>query len=178
MIRYYTICSFAIILILAIGLKQDVYADNRKDKIQATFLYNFLKYVSWPSSTFPNPDAAANICIYNNKSLEDALQYIATQKATERKIIITSLTSSDKPTKCHIVFISANGDVPQYFKQFSSQPTGLLLVSDIPGLIQKGGMIGIIEEKEYLALEINNTALTRAGLQASSKLLHIAKRVI
>ncbi len=153
-------------------------ADARKDKIEAAFLYNFLKYISWPASSFSDPDTAVHICIYNNPSLVDALGYVKRQKSTERTLVITALPISVRPEGCHIAFISAQGPFPVYFVEISAPLTGILLVSDIPGFIYRGGMIGIVEEGGYLALEINNTVLMQAGLRASSRLLSIARQVI
>lgn len=176
-IRYALFVLFRFFLLLTIFVEQDARADDLKDKIEAAFLYNFLKYITWPSSSLPS-DASVTICIYNSNSLENALHYVQQQKASERRLIIIALQSSDKPTECHIVFISSEGPFPLYFTETAATAKGMLLVSDIPGFIQKGGMIGLVEEEEHLVLEINNTALTRAGLKASSRLLNIARRVI
>lgn len=164
-------------LIFIIALPYNAQAQERKDKIEAAFLYNFLKYITWPESAMPSAESSVNMCIYNNNALVEALKYIQQQKTSERQFTVTSLESMDIPPRCHMVFISSSGPLATNIEQFPQATYGQLFVSDIPDFIEKGGMIGLVKERERIALEINNTALMKSGFKASSRLLGIARRV-
>ena len=52
--------------------------------------------------------------------------------------------------------------------------TNILAIGDAPGLGQKGMPINFAQVGENLKFEINQSALARAGLGASSQLLKLA----
>jgi hypothetical protein len=170
-------CSI-IMLSIALGMSAMAPAvaqtDNRRTKIEAAFLYNFFNYITWPENTSIKEGASVTICVYNNPELVQALRYIEIQKASERQLRIFTLDSSTIPKECQLLFVSENA--PVELDKLAERP-GLLLVGDISGFARHGGMIELVEEKERITININNTALTKAGFQVSSKLLSIAKEV-
>jgi hypothetical protein len=172
--RIHTIITPTIFLLLVLGFVLPVSAqtDDRKNKIEAAFLYNFFNYITWPEENQPAGNTAT-ICIYNNPALEDALHYVRIQKAAERKLAIISVKSLDIPDACKILYISnTNG---ANLGELGAR--GVLLVSDAPGFAMRGGMIELVEEKERITLDINHTVLTNSGFQVSSRLLGIARIV-
>ncbi|MCX5637000.1 MAG: YfiR family protein, partial [Planctomycetota bacterium] len=54
----------------------------------------------------------------------------------------------------------------------------VLTISEMEGFIEKGGMINFITEESKVRFEINDSAAKKSGLQISSKLLSLAKKVI
>lgn len=174
----YKPCMATLSLLVAVGLIPVATAAPRPDdirqKIQAAFLYNFFNYIKWPEGKQPGSDGTANICVYGDPDLEAALRYVELQKASERSLKVISLKSPTIPDACHVVFISRKS--PVNLADFTHKD-GVLLVSDTSGFTTQGGMIELVEEEERMSLYINNTQLTEAGFNVSSRLLGIAKKV-
>jgi len=53
----------------------------------------------------------------------------------------------------------------------------VLTVGDGEGFIDEGGMIGLVRSGDRLQFDINQPALQRAGLRASSQLLKLARNL-
>ncbi|HNO87252.1 MAG TPA: YfiR family protein, partial [Rhodocyclaceae bacterium] len=54
---------------------------------------------------------------------------------------------------------------------------GVLTVSDIDGFAEAGGGIGLVTEEDRVRFDINQAALTRDTLKASSQLLRLGRNV-
>ena len=61
-------------------------------------------------------------------------------------------------------------------KQIGSRP--VLTVSETSGLLEKGGIVNLLQIEKHIRWEINHTRAKSAGLHISSQLLRAAVRVI
>jgi hypothetical protein len=54
----------------------------------------------------------------------------------------------------------------------------ILTIADMPGFLEKGGIINFVVENNMVCFEVNTTGAKRAKLEIRSKLLRLAKRII
>ena len=78
---------------------------------------------------------------------------------------------------CQIVFLAEddNRKLRYILKALSNAPA--LTVSDSPGFVQLGGMIGLVRDEAHLAFEINLSSVKTAGLHVNAQLLKLAKNI-
>ena len=92
-------------------------------------------------------------------------------------IYASGLLSNEALDECHILYVSQSEKTRQQPILSALHNKPILTVSDIVGFSQKGGMITLINVDQQIQFEINPDAITRAGLEISSKLIELAKVV-
>lgn len=147
-------------------------------EVKAAFLYNFAKFVAWPSQAFPGPSAPLRICVFGEDPLDDALSRIVQGKTISgRAILNRSVESPAQAHTCHILFISRSerARVQQTLACVRDLP--VLTVGDSADFLPRGGIINFVLEQDRVRFEINLAAAERQHLKISSKLLAVARIV-
>lgn len=148
-------------------------------QIKAAFLYNFAKFIEWPSSSFADAGTPLRICVFGQDPFGRDLRDITNEKTVGgHKLQIMPVADLQVARTCHILFI-ASSEKAQLKQTFESlQGADVLTVGDTVGFVEKGGMINFVLENERVRFEVNRKAAEQAGLKVSSKLLNVAKSVI
>jgi hypothetical protein len=147
-------------------------------KVKAAYLYNFAKFVEWPSKKFPEPESPIVIGIVGEDPFGSVLEETVKGKVINgRKIIIRRLARSDELRQCHLLFISRSLREELGSLLPELEPDSVLTISEIQKFAQRGGMINFTIVNESVKCEINLEAAERAGLKISSKLSSVAKVV-
>jgi len=147
-------------------------------QIKAAFLYNFAKFVEWPSSSFSDASSPLQICIFGRDPFGQALRDITNQKTVNgRKLEVNQVTDLQHARACHILFIASSGETPVKQIVDGLRGAGVLTVSDSKGFTDQGGMINFVLENDRVQFEVNQKAAEQVGLKISSKLLSVAKMV-
>ncbi|MDE3165063.1 MAG: YfiR family protein [Acidobacteriota bacterium] len=144
-------------------------------ELKAAFLYKFASFVEWPREA-SNPPLC--ICVLGQDPFGPVLDRIVSGKRVNgRPFTVRRLRPGDPAQGCHILFIAASER--RRLKEIldSRQGEPVLTVSDIPGFCETGGGINLALQDNRVRLEINPIAVERAGLQASSRLLALARLV-
>jgi len=74
-----------------------------------------------------------------------------------------------------MVFIGVDEDTSKSISNL--QGLAVVTVSDNPGFINQGGMIGLVKYNNRLAFEVNLDATNAVGIRISAKILELAKRI-
>lgn len=144
-------------------------------ELKAAYIYNFAKFVEWPSDTFSSSSSPIIIGIVGDdpfgRALEDA---VAGKTANDRKLEIKRFKNASELRKCHILFVcdSEERRIAAIVKEVAVWNT--LTVSDIQSFAERGGIIEFINKNNKVRIEINNDNAKRNGLRISSKLLKLA----
>jgi hypothetical protein len=143
-------------------------------QVKAAFLYNFAKFVEWPTGTFNDSSSPIKICVLGKDPFGEALNSLRTKNIGPRKLIIERLRRGDSPQKCHILFISDSekNNLPEILK--SVKKWSVLTVGDMKGFVHSGGIINFISNGSQVSFEINVDAAERSKLKVSSQLLQVA----
>ena len=144
-------------------------------EVKAAYLYNFARFIEWPSSADAPPPEALTICILGQDPFGDAFATIEGKKVRGRTIAVDRRPTGASPDSCNILFISASERrrLPQLLEGLSSR--AILTVSEIDGFSQTGGIIRFVFDGNRVHFEINVDAADRARLTLSSKLLKLAR---
>ncbi len=160
-----------LLLITATVYAQSTPAD-RLSRFKAIFLYNFIQFVRWPEA---DTARTFTISVLGPTVIEEPLRKIADRRTVAgKKLEIKVLRNLDDLASPHIIFLPAAQSHQASAVLKRIEGTNILAIGDAPGLGQQGMAINFAQVGEHLKFEINQSALARAGLGASSQLLKLA----
>lgn len=144
-------------------------------QIEAALLLQIAGFISWPSDA---EQPTFEIGVLGPTDRLDSLARLAAKKTIRgAKVRVASVTSSGPLPRLHVLYIApplAN-TLPSVGKRLEAQPT--LLVTHSPGAARQGAAVNFYEEDAQSRFEINPDELKRRRLQASYKLLSLARIV-
>ena len=148
----------------------------REYQLKAAFIYNFMQFVEWPASAFPDGRAPIVLATIGDDPFQGALDHAVSGKHVNgRPIVVKHFTRAADVQGCHLIFF-ADGQDEQFnavTQKLGNAP--VLTVGDSDAFTREGGIIRFYEEDNRLRFEVNPKAATRAGLRISSKLLKLAR---
>jgi YfiR/HmsC-like len=145
---------------------------SREYEIKAAYLYNFIKYVDWPSS-----GDTITIGVLGGNPFGTALAPLNGKIVKGRRLLIKEVDSLRDAQKCQIIFVSSSEKerLQEIFENLKN--ARVLTVGETQGFANSGGIINFVEENNKVHFEINADAARRTGLNISSELLKLAKLV-
>ncbi|AFL73330.1 YfiR family protein [Thiocystis violascens] len=164
----------ALLACAALGARAEV----RETELAAAYLYNFSKFVTWPSDSFAGANAPLLLCVYGRPASGDALDTLDGKSAQGHTVRVERRARGAPLRDCHVVYVSLSEQpyLNPLLSTLAGRPT--LTVSEAPGFAAAGGMIGFVQLDNRLRFEINLASTEGAGLTISSQLLKLATRVI
>jgi uncharacterized protein DUF4154 len=147
-------------------------------QVKAAYLFNFLKFVEFPSEAFADPLAPMVIGVVGEDPFGSALPQVVIGKTVQgRDLVVRLYRPGEELRGAHLLFISASERkrIPMILS--SLHGTSVLTVSDAVGFVDAGGMIQFLKENDRVRFAINVDATNQAKLKMSSKLLSLAKVV-
>lgn len=146
--------------------------------VKAAVVFNLLAFVKWPDA----PDHAGKrllLCVLGDDATDQHLLQLDGKPVQDRRLAVERLTSShEAQIRCDAVFIgSANAPV-LYRIAATTANSPVLLVGEGPLALENGAMIALSLSSDRYVFEINQSAVRKAGLTISSKLLRLARRVL
>lgn len=149
----------------------------REYQIKAAFLYNFVKFVDWPSQTLPDTSDTLTICVLGEDPFGEALDSLKDKPAKGKRLAIRRAASVREVAGCHVLFVGSSEEkqLPQVIE--SAQQSHILTVGEMDQFAQRGGIINFVVERNKLRFEVSVDGAARAGLKISSQLLSLAKVV-
>jgi len=156
--------------------------DSSEYLIKAGFIYNFAKFVEWPSAAFAQPDSPIVIGVLGTDPFGSVLDRLVQDKKIGQRGFVVKRYKWGKDLKdlkdlrdCKILFVSASekahaDEIIQLVKWLP-----ILTVGETPGFAEHGGVIRFTVEDNRVRFEVNVDAAHQADLNISSRLLTLAK---
>ena len=141
-------------------------------KMHSVFIYSFTRYVQWPDA-YGQGDF--EILILGESPIHEELKAMAqAKKVGDRPIKITKIKDISEIRKCNILFLPAtkSAQIAEVMEKVNTQ--SILVISEEPGLAQKGSDINFIIKDGKLAFELNQASVNRQGLKVSIELTRLA----
>jgi len=141
--------------------------------VKAGFVYNFSKFVDWPSSALP-PEGNMRLCVLG-RGLDGKLSNINGRVSQGREIQVLAMGANSALDNCHILYIGAmeKPRLSELLQRVSDSP--VLTVSDMDDFTSAGGMIGLFVEHERVRFAINLSAMRAVGLKPSAQLVRLGR---
>ncbi len=164
-------------LFIALFISSDNVSARSESEIKAAYLYNFIKFVTWPDEP---TDTNINICIYGKNPFGAYTTKLNSLKARKRAIKVNYIEHTiehTRPSNCQILFISGIEETlsEELLKNLHEKP--VLTISDIVGFTEFGGIIGFFKSGNIIRFNVNLKQARLAKLNISAKLLKLANKV-
>lgn len=147
-----------------------------QDEVEAAYLYNFAKFVTWPATTRSD---VLNVCVLGKDPFGATLdQIVAGETIDGRHLAVRRLNDDQSVQSCAILFIgeSESSHLDRDLSAVAQLP--ILTVSDIPGFMEDGGTIQFVLLEDRVRFEVNLNAARKCGITLSSQLLKVATKVV
>ena len=175
--KHYALTKTVILLLslLLAGFMCQAQSPPSEYQIKAAFIYNFARFVEWPTQTFAAANSPMIVGVLGKNDFGDNLAQIINGKEIRgHPLQFEEFKSVADATHCQVLFISKSekSDFPKIISQL--QGASILTVSETDNFINAGGMINLVIVEDKVRFQINNDAAKKAGLTISSKLLSLA----
>jgi hypothetical protein len=148
-------------------------------KVKAAYLFNFTKYVEWPSSAFEKSEAPILIGILGQDPFGEVMEdTVADRRVGKRSVEVRRSRRIDELRNCHVIFICATEREKLARILGTLRGTYALTVSEIPQFCNSGGMVSFLLEKGVVRFDINLENAEQAGLKISARMLMTARNVL
>ena len=148
---------------------------NTQYKVQTIYIYNFTKYITWPSEYNRGNFV---IGVLGESKLISELKKMANVKSVGgRRIEVKKFNSlQEVNTHTHMLVLPTNSSdlLSQVIRQTGK---GTLIITSKPGMAKVGSLINFVSIGGKPRFELNVQAVDRAGLRVSSPLKSIAIKV-
>jgi hypothetical protein len=143
-------------------------------EVKAAFLYNFAKFIEWPTSSGGPAPADVVLCVVGPDPFGPTLTALADRDDDGRHLKVRHLVDLGGDPGCHIAFISAveRPRLGSILARATAQH--VVTVADLDGFARAGGVIQFVLEDGRVRFWINRGAAARSGVQLSSRLLALA----
>lgn len=171
LLKYYLLIVFTT---LSFSLSAQQYTEY---DLKAAYVFNFSKFVSWPTNAFENDDSDFNIVVFGDSPITKVLfKAFKGRKIQNRDISIKVIYRIEDLPNTHILFVSKEMqvEVANLIEHINDKP--ILVVGDVvESFCQLGGTINLTSRSSKYQFEINNNAAIKSHLKISSKLLALSK---
>jgi hypothetical protein len=144
-------------------------------QVKAAYVFNFLKFVEWPSDAGDESRGKWVVGILGNSEVgEELLRLSDGKNVLGRDLLVKRLQAADNLRACNILFISESEKKHLPAILASLHGTSVLTVADMGDFVNSGGMIQLLVEDARVRIVIDVGATDRAHLKVSSKMLLLA----
>lgn len=179
------------ILILALGMTlnwtssanaQAGDADSSEYLIKAGFIFNFAKFVEWPSTAFAQPDSPIVIGVLGTDPFGNVIDRIVEDKKIGARGFVVKRFKWGRDSKdlkdlreCKILFVSSSerSHIDEILQAVKGWP--VLTVGETPGFAERGGIVRFTVEDNRVRFEVNVEAARQVELNISSRMLTLAR---
>ena len=144
-------------------------------KIKASYVFNFIRFVTWPTQQLDKKTESVQVCVMNsNSQFNKAFKPVIGRKISGHPLRFKQLSDINNIAQCHLLYVdkSKKNNIVKLLPLIEKYK--ILFISDSRNFCAKGGMIGMVKRKGKIRLEINLKATKLAGFNISSNLLEVA----
>ena len=169
------VCAAAVIAQTPVGPASGFTRQAIEAQVKAVFLYNFAKYVDWPSAS-QGTSATIRLCIPANPPfLAIVREAVRDEIVNGRPLTAMGVDGLDSARECDILYVgpAATPDAAAWINAVRGRQT--LTVGD--GRLVDGLVIAFVRDQDRLRFDINRATAAKQHLSISSRLLGLARRV-
>jgi len=149
-------------------------AADEETLLKAAFIYKFTRFIQWPGDVKNN---SLVLCTLGEDKLVSVFDIIADNIDPNKKLFIQAIHDNVSIDNCQILYIAASERGSFRSLGAITLNQAILTISELPGFMQAGGMIELIHKDNKIRFEINLDVAHLNGLDISSDLLKLARRV-
>jgi 3D (Asp-Asp-Asp) domain-containing protein len=145
--------------------------------MKAVYLYNFAQLTEWPA-TLATGRESFNLCVIGPDEIVAALEPLRGRRVNQQHLRLLRITESSEARQCQMLFVAEDIGTQGIRLLDTLRGTTVLTITDDPRVARAGAMLTIQAEGKRLAFNVNLDIARMGQLRFSSKLLHLASRVV
>jgi len=146
--------------------------------VKAAFLYNFVRFVEWPSTAFSAPGAPFVVCVAGRDPFGVALNRTLLGKNVEGHPFATRrLADDERADGCHVLFVARSEKHRAGALADDGRRQSILTIGDFDSFADEGGVVAFYLDDNRVRFAINVDSAARSGLKVSANLLALARVV-
>jgi hypothetical protein len=147
-------------------------------KVEAAFLRNFARYVTWPAHAFAEDRSPWNICILGGDPFGEVLEKTFKGRTEQgRTFEILRAEALDNLPSCQIVFVAYKEAAKRRAALAELKNRPVLTVGDAPGFLHEGGIIRF-QVEDYVEMSVNLDQARSVSLKIQTKMLEVTHEVL
>jgi hypothetical protein len=165
-------------LLLVVPCLRSQQSKPNEYQVKAAYLYNFGRFVQWPTKSAVSDDRPFTICVLGQDPFGPVLDSTLAGESLGGKPVMTRrIAKPQEASDCRILFINSKEESRLQEILAELDGAAVLTVSDMPAFSRRGGMIQFVLDGDKVRFEINLTSAEAAKLVLSSELLKVATSV-
>lgn len=144
-------------------------------EVKATFLFNFVKFASWPVAVLP-AGAPLEVCVFGSSQVATSLESFRGQVVDGHALSVKRVVDPSDLQFCHLVFVSEAESDRAAMALRVTKNLATLTVGEQSDFLTRGGMINFVAEDNRVRFDINQSAAERVNLKISAHLLRLARQ--
>jgi hypothetical protein len=165
-VKHIIICILSFVVF--IGNNNKAHSQDVDYKAYSVFLYNFMKYIEWPSN-----DGDFIIGVVGESRVKKELEELAKNKKIKgRKIVLISVVIPTDALLCNLVYLptASSSSLKAIAEKIKNK--SILIVAEREGLAKKGADISfLIDEDDALRFYFNKSVLDSHNLKIANILV-------
>jgi len=144
-------------------------------KVKAGYLFNFAKFIEWPTQSLPSPNSPFVIGVLDKSDAFALLQSLLEGKVIDgRPLEVRKVEADTLRSGLHILLVTRSAEQSAESIRAALGESATLVVGETDNFAERGGMLGFVREKEVIRINLNLEQTTAVGLKVSSKLAAVA----
>lgn len=158
-------------LVFLLGGAQKARSQDIDTKAYTLFLYNFMKYVEWPST-----EGNFTIGVLGDSPVnKELLELAKTKKVKGKQLVVVQINSPGDALLCNMVYIPSSKSSELRAIAEKVKGKSVLVVAEREGLAKKGaGISFVIDDDDALKFDINKSVLDAHSLKVAETLIKLA----
>ena len=171
-------CGAGAVFLVCLLCASAVHAqDVTEPSLKAAFVYNFAKFIEWPSDALP-ATGSFTACVLGDSPVMEALERTVKGRLLSGRSVNVSRVTVDGPLRsCHLLYVSGVTAAQVSAVVLVVKGAPVLTISDIDDFTPLGGIAHVFVENGRMRFELNLDRAKLSRLELSSKLLTLASRV-
>jgi hypothetical protein len=147
-----------------VGFSQD-------ERFKALFMYNFTKYIEWPSDKQTGDFV---IGVFGSSPIQSELELIAEKKKVgTQNIVVRQINSPAEVKNCNFIYVPENKSTKAQEILNACTGSGTVIITDKAGLAKTISGINYVQYNGKQSFEINKKNLEKQGVKVNSMLLSL-----
>ena len=152
-------------------------AQSPEDRLKAAFVYNFVKFITWPGAAFASQTQITLCVVGKGGGIEEAFAPLAGRAAQGKSVMLRMGVDGNTLQGCELAYIAQSERSRMSGVLQGLAGSSVLTVSDVENFAMSGGMIGLLNEGNKVVFEVNLDEMNKANLKVNAQLLKVAKAV-
>lgn len=167
------LCTYLCFILLGFSAVGQVDVKQAEAHIKAVYLYNFSKYIEWPTD-YRQGDFIIGVLNGSSHIMAELKKMAASKTAGSQRFIIKNFKSAAEIGKCNILYVpeTSNGELGEVLKKIKGKST--LLVTESVGDAKRGAAINFVSKDSKQEFELNKSNAERCKLVVSTSLSALA----